>query len=100
MSVVWGTKDGPARDDMPRDLLEKKEVIMAQCLAHDSAGFIDDTPSLAGDRQVRFVLYRGTVTRTTSFTTEASPQARWFVKQIDLRDVHSCTVNAGQQISK
>jgi hypothetical protein len=98
MSVVWGTKDGPARDALPRDLMEKREVIMTQCLAHDSASFIDETPSLDGARQVRFILYRGPVTRTTSFTAESSPQSRWYVREIDLRNVHSCTVEAGQQI--
>lgn len=98
MSVVWGTKDGPARDASPHNVLEKREVIMTQCLAHDSASFLDETPALEGARQVRFILFRGTVTRTTAFTTESSPQGRWYVREIDLRNVHSCTIEAGQQV--
>ena len=36
MSGVWGTKDGPARETMDRTQMEKREVILAGCFAHDS----------------------------------------------------------------
>ena len=98
LSVVWGTKNGPARDGMQREELEKREVIMTQCLANDSASYYDEVTTANDEHQVRFVLYRGRVTRTTTFTTEADPASRWYVKAIDLKDVHSCTVQAGQQI--
>lgn len=97
MSVVWGTKDGPARDRFDREHLEKQEVILVQCLAHDSASFVDDITAANDAHHVRFVLYRGPVTRTTTFTTEVDPAARWYVSSIDLRDVHSCTTQGGQQ---
>jgi hypothetical protein len=98
MGLVWGTKKGPARETVPREDIEKSEVIMAQCLANDSARFLDENASPDGDRQVRFILHNGPVTRTTLFTTQEGPEDRWYVKEIDLRDVHSCTVNAGQQV--
>jgi hypothetical protein len=96
MSVVWGTKDGPARDNIQREELEKREVIMTQCLSNDSASFVDDTPGLGGDHIVHFTLFRGSVTRTTSFTTQSDASARWYVKEIDLKGVHSCPAQAGQ----
>jgi hypothetical protein len=96
LSVVWGTKSGPARDNIQREELEKREVIMTQCLSNDSASFVDDTPGLGGDHLVHFTLYRGSVTRTTAFTTQEDASSRWYVKEIDLKGVHSCTAQAGQ----
>lgn len=98
MSMVWGTKSGPARDNIQREQLEKREVIMTQCLANDSASFADESPGLGGDHLVHFVLYRGPVTRSTAFTTQSDGSARWYVKEIDLKGVHSCTAEAGQQL--
>jgi hypothetical protein len=98
MSMVWGTKSGPARDNIQREQLEKREVIMTQCLANDSASFADESPGLGGDHLVHFILYRGPVTRSTAFTTQSDGSARWYVKEIDLKGVHSCTAEAGQQL--
>lgn len=98
MSMVWGTKSGPARDNIQREQLEKREVIMTQCLANDSASFVEDSPGLGGDHLVHFLLYRGPVTRSTAFTTQSDGSARWYVKEIDLKSVHSCTAEAGQQL--
>lgn len=97
MGVVWGTKEGPVKD-IPRQELEQREMIMARCLEHDSASFLEDSPGTEGDRLIRFTLFRGTLTRTTTFTVVPGPQSRWYVEQINLRDVHSCTVQAGDQI--
>jgi hypothetical protein len=96
MGLVWGSKAGPARQTIPREELEKREVILAQCLANDSASFLDENSAPNGDRQVRYVLHRGTLARTTLFDVQDGPDSRWYVKEIDLRDVHSCTVEAGQ----
>jgi len=96
MGVVWGTKVGPARVTVPREELEKREVIMTQCLANDSASFLDESAVLDGDRQLRYVLHHGSLARTTVFIAESGPMDRWYVKEIELRDVHSCTVEAGQ----
>ena len=86
-----GDQSGPARDNIQREQLEKREVIMTQCLANDSASFADESPGLGGDHLVHFVLYRGPVQRSTAFTTQSDGSARWYVKEIDLKGVHSCT---------
>ena len=97
LGVVWGSKAGPARVTVPREELERREVIMTQCLANDSASFLDENAAPEGRRQVRFVLHRGGIHRTTAFTTESGPLERWYVVEIDLRDTHSCTVEGGPQ---
>jgi hypothetical protein len=96
MGLIWGSKNGPARETIAREELEKREVIMTQCLVHDSASFLDVQSAPDGDQQVRFVLYHGQLSRTTAFTAESGPQARWYVKEINLRDVHACTLEVGQ----
>jgi hypothetical protein len=97
MSAVWGTKDGPIQG-ISRQELEQREIIMVRCLSNDSATFLDNTEAPGGDRLVRFTLYKGPVVRTTSFTVEVAPESRWYVSQINLREVHSCTVQAGQPV--
>jgi len=98
LGLVWGSKSGPAPVTIPRQELEKREVILTQCLANDSAKYLDENAALSGDRQVRYMLYHGPVVRTTLFTVEAGPDSRWYVKEIDLHDPHSCTVEAGQPV--
>lgn len=96
MSLVWGSKAGPARETLPREELEKREVVLANCLANDSASFLDENSAPDGDRQVRYVIHHGNIVRTPAFSVEEGPLSRWYVREIDLRDVHSCTVEAGQ----
>ena len=98
MAAVWGTKDGPVKD-ITRQELEQREMIMARCLENDSATFVDNTAGLGGDRLLRYTLFRGQVSRTTTFTVVPGPESRWYVEQINLRDVHSCTVQAGQPLN-
>jgi hypothetical protein len=98
MSLVWGSKAGPARQTLAREELEKREVVLAQCLANDSASFLDENSAPDGDRQVRFVIHHGNTIRTPAFSVEEGPLSRWYVREIDLRDVHSCTVEAGQPV--
>lgn len=95
MSLVWGSKAGPARETLAREELEKREVVLAQCLANDSASFVNENQAPDGDRQVRYALHHGNVVRTPTFSVEEGPLSRWYVREIDLRDVHSCTVEAG-----
>lgn len=98
MSLVWGSKNGPARETLPRQELEKREVVLAQCLANDSSSFVDENAAPDGARQVRYTLHHGSVVRTPVFTVVEGPLSRWYVQEIDLKDVHSCTVEAGQPV--
>jgi hypothetical protein len=84
MSVVWGTEKGPARDQLPRQELERREIIMQQCFAHDRYRVIDELPGEGGSRMLRVEITRGTVMRTPQFVTVKGPSERWYVSDADI----------------
>jgi hypothetical protein len=51
MARVWGTKDGSALSTLPREEMEKRELINIRCLNHDTYDIISDAP--ADRRQAR-----------------------------------------------
>ncbi len=80
MSVVWGTSKGPARDQLERDDLEKREIIMQGCYDHDSFKILDEGPAPDGERVVRVEVTRGKRTATPSFMVIKGPSNRWYVR--------------------
>jgi hypothetical protein len=87
MSVVWGTEKGPARDQLSRTELERREIIMQQCFAHDRYRVVDELPGEAGSRMLRVEITRGQVTRTPQFVTVKGPSERWYVQDADIAAV-------------
>ncbi len=87
MSVVWGTEKGPARDQLPRQELERREIIMQQCFAHDRYRVIDELPGEGGSRMLRVEITRGSVMRTPQFVTVKGPSDRWYVSDADIAAV-------------
>ncbi len=83
MSVVWGTEQGPARDHLDRVELEKREIIMTGCYAHDRFRVLGETPSTGGRRMVRVEIVRANKTKTPNFTTVKGPSDRWYVLDAD-----------------
>jgi hypothetical protein len=84
MSGYWGRKQGPARDAIPRDELEKRELIMQCYLTHDRYSVVNEIAGEGGRRVVRVALTRGQLTRETTFTTIQGPASRWYVEEVDL----------------
>lgn len=84
MSVVWGTAKGPARDQLSRTELERREIIMQQCFAHDRYRVIDELQGERGTRVVRVEVTRGAVTKTPQFVTIKGPSERWYVEDADI----------------
>ncbi|MGQ0540192.1 MAG: hypothetical protein ACT4R6_14720 [Gemmatimonadaceae bacterium] len=84
MSVVWGTEKGPARDQLERNELERREIIMQQCYAHDRYRVLDELPGEGGSRMVRVEITRGRATRTPQFVTIKGPSERWYVMDADI----------------
>lgn len=80
MSVVWGTSKGPARDQLDREDLEKREIIMQGCYDHDSFKILDEGPAPDGERVVRVEVTRGRKTATPSFMVIKGPSNRWYVR--------------------
>lgn len=84
---IWGTVDGPARDQMDRETLEKREIVMVCMLRHDAFTVRGDSPIAGGRRAYTVELRRGTDSRTTTVTAVQGRQQRWFVQQADLEPV-------------
>ena len=84
MSLVWGTEKGPARDQLPRQELERREIIMQQCFAHDRFRVLDEVPGEGGVRMLRVEITRGSVSRTPQFQTIKGPSERWYVLDADV----------------
>lgn len=84
MSVVWGTEKGPARDQLSRSELERREIIMQQCFAHDRYRVVDELPGEGGSRMLRVEITRGTTMRTPQFVTIKGPSERWYVLDADI----------------
>lgn len=87
MSTVWGTAKGPARDQMERTELEKREIIMQGCYDHDKFRILDESPADDGKRQFRVEITKGDVTATPRFTTVKGPSDRWYVEDADIQAV-------------
>lgn len=89
MSVVWGTQAGPVRDQLPRDEMEKRELILMKCLRHDSYEVITDSPATTGTRVLAVQLKRRDKTQATNFTVVTGPNSRWYVEKFNLEDMGS-----------
>ena len=89
LSVVWGSNQGPLRNQESHDVLEKRELIMMCFLRHetDSIG----SPSAAAGSRIVFpvTLTRGAISRATTITTMLGPSSRWYVEKIDLRAIEA-----------
>ncbi|HEY7569270.1 MAG TPA: hypothetical protein VH762_16935 [Gemmatimonadaceae bacterium] len=84
MSVVWGTEKGPARDQLSRTELERREIIMQQCFAHDRYRVVDELPGERGTRVLRVEVTRGRTTKVPQFVTIKGPGERWYVEDADI----------------
>ena len=87
MSVVWGTTRGPARDQMDRAELEKRELVLMCFFDHERFRLLGETPGLQGGRQFRVELTKGPYTRVTNFYTVQGPSDRWYVENADIDPV-------------
>lgn len=84
MSLVWGSTDGPVRDHMARDQMEKREILMQCYLKHDAAKIGDQSPGPDGHQIFKVELTQGQRRRQTNFTTVKGPSDRWYVEDVDL----------------
>ena len=86
LSAVWGSASGSVRDagTIPREEMEKRELVMLCYLGHDSHQIVSDAPSANNERVVAAALRRGPLTRTANFYAVAGPGGRWYVRQFDM----------------
>lgn len=92
MSEVWGNDKGPARDRIPRDQLEKRELLMQCYLKHDTFRILGDLPGDNGRRVISVRITRGRVSRELNFDAVKGPSNRWYMENADLSKVQDlCT---------
>jgi hypothetical protein len=86
MSQVWGTTRGAAREQIPREELEKRILIMQCYFSHDSYRVVGESPNERG-RSFRIALTKGNLIRETSFFTVRGPSDRWYVENAEMDPV-------------
>lgn len=86
MSMIWGTENGLARDQMSRDELEKRLVVMQCNLNHDSWAYATglDGTQRPNEQDLRVELKQKNLKAQTIVTTVRGKGGRWYVKNIDL----------------
>ncbi len=87
MSVIFGTNRGPSRDNMDRDELEKRLVILQCYFTHDKFRILDETVGEGGHRVVTAELTRGSNTRTPKFYVIGGPSNRYYVDNMEIAAV-------------
>ena len=95
MAQVWGTDAGSASATMSRQELERRELIMMQCLRHEKATLGVSGPGEAGRLKLPVQLTMGDRRANPSFTVVRSSGARWFVENFEmdqLRDQGFCSL--------
>jgi hypothetical protein len=98
MANVWGTENGPASKTMAQKELERRELIMIQCLAHEQATLGASTPGEAGRLRIPVTLTLLTLKATPAFTVVRGPGGRWYVWDLELdqlRDRGFCGASTG-----
>jgi hypothetical protein len=96
MSVVFGTDKGSARDNMPWNELEKREVILQCFFNSDAYRIVSETPGTEGHRVVRAELTKGKVSRQPNFFVVEGPGGRWYVDNMEIAVVRDfCGQSSG-----
>lgn len=83
MGRLFGDAQGPAREALAREDLEKREVIMARCLRHDSYDIVTDAPNPGGGRNFVVNLNFHELSRSANFQVVMGPERRWYVQSFD-----------------
>jgi len=89
LSTIWGTAKGPARDQMDRTELERRELLMMCYLTHERFIVQDEQAGAADTRVFRIALTRGNTTKPTTFTVVKGPSDRWYVSDADLTQLQA-----------
>lgn len=97
MAAAWGTENGPASKSMGRQELERRELIMMQCLAHEKYTVGPSGPGEGGRLKIPVTLTAGTRAASPLFTVVRGPKQRWYVEDFEIdkmRDQGFCSGTA------
>lgn len=87
MSLVWGTVKGPARDNMDRPELEKREILLQCYFTNDSYSIADESTPSEGRHVFHVNLTRGQLKRSPAVYTVRGPAGRWYVENLEIAAV-------------
>ncbi len=87
MSVIFGTRNGPSRDNIERTELEKRLIILQCYFSHDKYRVIDESLGEGGHRVLSVELTRGNNTRTPRFYAITGPSNRFYVDNMEIAAV-------------
>lgn len=84
ISTFWGDETGPARDHLDRQDLDQRLVILQSCYTHDQFTLTEESVGSTADKRIfRVQLFRGTKSKTPTFTMVKGPSNRWYVQNAD-----------------
>ena len=84
MSLVWGTSNGPVREQMDRNEMEKRELLLVCYLKHDTFRVVEDSRGENGRMLFKVELQQGALKRATTFKAVKGPGERWFMEDVDI----------------
>lgn len=84
MSLIWGSATGPARNAMPKDVLEKREIVMFCYLRHDTYRIVDERAALNDQRRFDVELTLGNRSLRTDLMTVLATDGHWYVLSANL----------------
>ena len=87
MSVVFGTSKGPSRDNMDREQLDKRLIILQCYFNHDKSRILGETAGEGGHRVLTVELTRGRFVKSPRFYVIKGPDDRWFVDNMEIAAV-------------
>jgi len=87
MAVIFGTSSGPARDNMNREELEKRLIILQCYFNHDKFRIVGEQLGEGGHRILTVELTRGTVTRSPKFYLIPGPGNRYYLDNMEIAAV-------------
>ncbi len=87
MGGLFGTNRGPARDNMNRDELEKRLIILQCYFSHDKFRILGESPGDGGHRVVATELTRGTNIRIPKFYAIQGPGNRYYIDNMEIAAV-------------
>ncbi len=98
MGVNFGTSRGPARENIAREELEKRLIILQCYFNHDKFRIVNENPGEGERRIVGTELTLGTQTRVPRFYTIRGPASRWYVDNMEIAAVRDfCRDVPGKQ---
>ena len=86
LAGYWGTTQGSARTNgiIPRQEMERRELIMLCYLDHQSHQIMADAPGPNSERVVAVEMKSGPLTRTAKFYAVRAGDGRWYVRTFDM----------------